>query len=319
MNILKNITTLIGWLAGSLTAISALLCVFGFIVVRSQSNLLGLGDFLRYTNDQYLIEGAQFLLHTTIYANEIILRLATLILLIIAIPLYVFPKTSWWNTFLSRCRARADLVWEKCAWLVSAAAIALLFYIFLARFIPYLDAFKEPTELRDLLTSATTVVDTVDTCKAERPDSIECLRRYIILGKRAELEGLYFNLSLFYFEAVVVLSLVYHFSVNWQGRTMIRLPFVAIFLAYTLLLPMCYGVLIKPITLSPLNLTFAANSKELDAGNLYLLQKSENAFIAWSSSQRKIIWYPAGSVVKATIGSRQQLFPLPNEIKDGSL
>lgn len=311
MVILKAITTSVGWLAGSLAAISALLGGCGFIIVRSQSNLLGLGDFLQYSSDHYVIEGAQFLLYTTIVANETVLRLGTLVVLVFGIPAVIMARSRWWAVVRARWQARVETVAGRYGWLLPALVMVVMFYLFFARLVPYLDDFKQPMAISDLLADTSLKDSQEQHCRPGTFAASDCIRQHITLGQRTDLESLYFSLFLHYLEAGIIFSLVWRLSESWPRRILVRLPFATLFLAFSLVLPMCYGVLVKPVELSPLRLRLTNGAAVSPGNDLYILQKSGNAFIAWSSRQRQIIWYPAGLVAEAAIGARQQLFPLP--------
>lgn len=61
MNLLKEAAKFIGWLAGSIAGISAILGAFGFIIHRSQMHLLGLDAFMEFDTEFYVQEGAKFM------------------------------------------------------------------------------------------------------------------------------------------------------------------------------------------------------------------------------------------------------------------
>lgn len=61
MNLLKEAAKCIGWLAGSIAGISAILGAFGFIIHRSQMHLLGLDAFMEFDTEFYVQEGAKFI------------------------------------------------------------------------------------------------------------------------------------------------------------------------------------------------------------------------------------------------------------------
>lgn len=315
---LKAITTTVGWLAGSLAAISAVLGGCGFVVIRGHSHLLGLGDFLQYSNDQYVIEGSQFVLYTTIVANETVLRIGALVLLAVGIPVLILAKSSWWATARTRWKDRLGPFMDKHGRLFPLATGIVFFSLFFFRLVPYLEDFKAPMGISDLLLDATTAEKTSDACEAERRTSSDCIAGSIVRGERTALEGYYFILLLHYMEAAILLIVVWRLSTNWPHKTMVRLPFAAMLLAFTMLMPMCYGVLVKRAELSPLSLEIHNDPSAMLSGDLFILQKSNEAFLAWSHSQRKIVWYPAGSVASAVIGSRRPLFKPPPDAKDGS-
>jgi hypothetical protein len=318
MAMLKAITTTVGWLAGSLAAISAVLGGCGFIVVRSHSHLLGLGDFLQYSNNQYVIEGSQFFLYTIIVANETILRIGALALPAVGIPFFLLAKSRWWATIRTKWKDRLLPFMETHGWLFPLVTGIVLFSLFFFRLVPYMEDFKAPMGIGDLLVSATTTEKASDACEAESRISSDCMASSIVRGERIALEGYYFSLMLHYMEATLVLVLVWRLSLNWPHKTMVRLPFAAMFLAFTLLMPMCYGVLVKPAELSPLTLDMKNEPSAMLPGDLFILLKSDEAFIVWNHTQRKIVWYPAGSVASAVIGSRQPLFKPPPDAKEGS-
>ncbi len=317
MSILKSITTSIGWLAGSLAAISAVLGGCGFIVVRSHSSLLGLGDFLQYSNHQYVIEGAQFLLYTIFVANETVLRMGVLLLLTIGVPFFVYAKSARWAKIRDRLKNRMGSLVKKHAWLFLLLACIVLIGLFFFRLVPFLDDLKKPMTISDLLVADTTALKASDSCKALILDSA-CIASRIVRGERAQLEGYYFGLLLHYLEAALILFLIWRLSVNWSRKIIVRLPFAAMFLVFTLLMPMCYGVLVKPAELCPLTLKWKNDFSAIPASDLFILQKSDNAFIAWNHEQRKIVWYPANRVAMAIIGNRQHLFQTPLNAKEGS-
>lgn len=67
------IKTLSG-IAGTITLFSALLSIFGFLLLRSHSNLLGLSNFLDHSVSDYFYAGAAFASYTFYSVVEVLLR-----------------------------------------------------------------------------------------------------------------------------------------------------------------------------------------------------------------------------------------------------
>jgi hypothetical protein len=80
----------LGGIAGTLAVFSALLSVFGFLLLRSHSNLLGLSNFLGHSVTDYFYEGSGFAGYTLLSVFELLVR--HIYLLALAAAIFVAAK-----------------------------------------------------------------------------------------------------------------------------------------------------------------------------------------------------------------------------------
>lgn len=147
MNLLKEAAKFIGWLAGSIAGISAILGAFGFIIHRSQMHLLGLDAFMEFDTEFYVQEGAKFIVVLWSLAQKSFLPFLIIIVLFFLPVFFLFMSVrKRFEPFLNRLKNFQDKrpwLWKAC--ILVAIVFPLLFHL-MTRF----EAFRVPLSIHHL-------------------------------------------------------------------------------------------------------------------------------------------------------------------------
>ncbi len=284
----KGIAAFIGWLASSLAGLGAILYAIGYLITAAQLHLLGIGPLVTYSHEHYLQEGGNFFIAVGPEVLLIFLAFgATLIALSLlpAIAMYVAQR---WTA--SRYRALAETITRfarQSLWFARLAAYgALLLVLLFVCLDP--QSFGEPLTLSNLLFAVPE--------PATITPGAERVRALLLAGDRARLGGI-FSLRLYYDLLVAcLLAASWHLAAGWRFQTLAIAPFAVVFLLYTILLPMLYGVLKRPIQFPSVTLTTSGDAAARTVEPLFLLSKGEQEFVLYQPLARKVIWLPRDQV-----------------------
>ncbi|HEY6874045.1 MAG TPA: hypothetical protein VI298_15075 [Geobacteraceae bacterium] len=296
MNILKEITTFIGWLSGSLAGIAAIFYACGYLITKAQLHLLGIGSFISYSRDQYIQEGAKFVVEMADLAGRISLPL--LIVAIIIAALFFLARKTGLGRLTGRGKSWLAAVNERNPWLWRTAIFALLLVLLIYLAGRELSAFGAPLAISDLLFAPSA---------AEGSETAQ-IREWLTSGDRANLGNLYFNLTLTVLKGGVVFFLAWRVASPWRLRFFLTAPFAITFMLSLLLLPMVYGVLKRPARFARIAVDSDNRMLQRVSGELFLLDKSGEEFVLWDSGARKVIWLPRSEVKSAVISQARFLF-----------
>lgn len=310
MNLFKEMAKFIGWLSGSLAGLGAVLYAFGYLLTRAHLNLLGVS--LNYGSEQYMQEGAKFIIVFADLVGRIFLPLlislgalavATGLPIGIALLACRYPPV---KRRMEKLRAKASGSWARIQaqrpWLwrvLVFSGLLLLLFLALER---DLNLFSTPLSLSDLLYRQHELQSTETGDRA-------LLRSWILAGSQESLDNYFFGLVLAFLKVVLLLLAAVPVALAWRLRTLLLMPFAIVFMIYLILLPMNYGVLMRPAKFARVTL---ATSSELLGGKtaeLYLLDRNEREFVLWDPARSRVLWIPTGEIKGAEIRQMEFLFP----------
>lgn len=303
MGIWERCKGLLIWLGGSVAGITALLYAAGYLVARSHQHLLGLFGLVEFGNDEYLQEGAKFFAAIGYTVGRRLLALLAVLAFFAAI---IVPL---WRALVRRpaVAARLDALRPRLpSWDGGAPArgiVAVLVLLLAIVLIDHtLDVFQYPLCVRNLLLSA----DAIDDCSARARHDAAALRQAILAGDGARL-ALWFDdvlLALMRLLGLAALGWIVIAPGAWRRWTMA--PVLVALALFTLLLPMIYGVLQRPVHYPVVELTLDGGT--LPGGRLFLLSRRGGDFVVWSAEQRMLVWLPASAVRRADVRTVESLF-----------
>jgi hypothetical protein len=299
---LKAVGKFIGWLSGSLAAISGVLYGLGYLVTLSNLYSLGLNFYLfDFDPSFYLTRGANFVLYFTRWFFQTLLYLIVLISPILLLGFGVYRRRAWISDRLpAKGRAAVDyvrnrpLIWRG---VLFAALFAVLVQDVWVRFEGFSTILDESHNLFDPLESG-----------PQEPGSQKSEPR-----KPGEVILFY---QLFLIEAAVLLYLAWRVTAAWRFRALMAAPFALVLAMSVVTLPMIYGILVISNEFPAIRVITGEPGAETRSSELYLLSKTDNEFILWDSNNRKVLWLPLSSVRRAEIG-RSKALPARAKSDDG--
>lgn len=311
MNFAKSALAFIGSLAGYLAGISAILYACGYLVTRAHVNALGLYGLFEYQHEHFVQEGAKFVIVISQWVAGIGLRLLMAII-VIAVPglliywglrRYLGRLPARWKTWGDRL-ARANV--GNIGWSV---VYLLLFFLLVVHSDAYLGKFGQPLLVSNLLyTDTNESNDGPD----DRADAAR-IRKWLLHGDDGSTVK-YFQYLLWGFAlsggllfASLMINIRWAIGRFWRG--LLIAPFVISFSMYLFLLPMTYGVLVRPTKYPRIAIVVDPRGDAPgDSTALFLLNKTGQEFVVWDAADRRVIWIPAGKVKRAEIHQVENLF-----------
>jgi Leu/Phe-tRNA-protein transferase len=85
-------------------------------------------------------------------------------------------------------------------------------------------------------------------------------------------------------------------------------PFVIVFMVFLILLPMVYGVLMRPARFAHVSIESENRMLADRPAGLFLLNKTDNEFVLWDPARRQVLWIPKEGVKGARVEHIQFLF-----------
>lgn len=298
MNFVQLAAKFLGWLTGVLAGIGALFYACGYIITQTQFHLLGINVLLPANRSYYLQEGANFFVVTGKDVGLLALGLVILVLLV-CIPVSILIKSGKHkalSTLFQKCTGPtpADLLWS---WQAAGVLIGLvlLFYPLMYN----LDIFRAPLELSGLLNR------NIAGGSGSSISGEEARLIFISLcnQKSSHLNQLYLILLMHCLFGGFLVWASGRLTTGWPFKTLLKFPFVVVFAIYLLLLLQNYAVLKKRIAFPEVTLVPKVDMA-VSASNekIYLLTKTDQEFILWNRTTRKILWVPVAQVSKLGIG-----------------
>jgi hypothetical protein len=310
MDLIKGITLFLGWLSGSLAGIAAVLYSFGYLVARAQLNLLGLQGLVAQDADHFLQEGAKFLV--VLAADYLSPAFPWLYfagwLLLAALPLLVLVgwlaarRRQALQQLADRLALRGTQALQQLPWSWRKLAFAALVLVLLLRLTTHLNPFVDVLAVADIL-YATPV-------SSESQGSTE-IRQWLTSPDRADLvllKSRFGELLRGAAEVALVVVAVWYLGAASPWRLWLALPFMVVLVVYTLLLPMAYGVLVRP---NEYPLVAVSSDSPLLAGvrgDLFLLRRTGDEFVFWDKAARRVLWVPASQVAGVSARASRLLF-----------
>jgi hypothetical protein len=308
VNFLRNIAGFLGWLAGALAGVGAVLYALGYLIFSAHLKFLGIYGMLDENSAYFVREGGIFVADVVMDIAQVLLPLSSIIgvfaLLAAGLRFWLAPRLRKWFPALYEREGRwwgAFLRWPKWRELF----YVVLFLLFLEHSGWYLNQFNRPLLISSALYGACCASNSA---KADDKEMVEL--REFLLGGNEEQRDTYF-LNLLWGEALsgLLLFSAWRVTAGWKSRRLLLSWFVLGFLIYSVLLPMDYGVLINStqypvITLNPKD--DAALTK--DFGKLFLISRTAEDFIVWDARTKEIVWVPKSELKRAQVAGVEDLF-----------
>lgn len=321
INIAAGIKGFILWVGGSLAGITALLYACGYLVTRAHLHMLGLYGFVEFDSDHFLQEGAKFFLEVAYDLAEVALLFFTLVgIVLVPLAAAVLLGKRWLLPLLERFAA-----WRELRSSTKAPRIARgLFYGGLFAALIWLTGDSlhpsyAPLCISDLLYSNVGSHADSNECAADSiPYRLSLPLQAALRSGDSETLDNVFGERLTQAIYLVILACVAWYTVApWRWRGVLIAPFLVSMGLFLLLLPMDYGVLKRPTVYPVLDITAKADADAASApapgailpgATMFLLDKTDNEFIAWNASARKVVWMPADELSSAEIIRMHDLF-----------
>lgn len=291
------------WLGGSLAGLTAILYVCGYLITTAHTYMLGLHGLVDFGKDYFLLEGAKFVLAVVIGVAQVIigpgpiLAMALVTPLALAVILAKGPLIRAWNRLKEWYEPRSNVAWMTalrfslyCVLLITCSVIAFR----------SLSAISFHLQISDLLYSA---VDDA-TCKREAIG----VRDALLCGRFAEPQ-LAFNRQLWSVITLMVLSsIAWHLVSKWRWRAWLIGPLVFVTGLLFLMLPMEFGVLLKPTRYPLVLVQTEASAGHGPTRGLFLIDRSDKGLTAWDPATRRVLWIPVGDVTRMDTLRVNELF-----------
>jgi len=278
------------WLAGAATGIAALFYAVGYLSLRAHAELLGLTGFVQFDHDEFLQEGARFFIVAAAAIGQSVLAatagLGALSLIVLGLRRVALQSLAKLPRVISGA-AR----WAPRGRRVAFAVVALAF---LWTLWDDIGAFRSPLCVTSLLYRA--------------PDLSACPKDYdapafisrLQEGQSQALQQAFDDLLFAGLgHAIFLTALAAWLARPWTVRRWLLLPFLLAVGLMLLLLPMTYGVMVKPVRYPRVALTLADHSA--NGERLYLVHRDEHGIVVWDSERRVLVWQPLSAVLRADV------------------
>lgn len=306
--LLKGTAAFIGWLAGYVGGVTAILYACGFLVTRAHQNALGLFGLVEYGHQHFVQEGAKFLLVVGQSMARIALPLALPGIVaagVVAVLLAVGRRSAWFRWGREAWTARLGHVGGPGAG--RRLAYALLLALLILHADTYLEKFSRPLLVSNLL-----YADPQD-AGAARPaeETTEQIRTWLLAGdaQRATTHFYYLLWGAVLAGGLLLASwqLVAHWAAGPGLTGLLLAPFVISFSLYALSVPMLYGVLVRP-TRYPVVVLEPRSEAPAERARLFLLNKTDRELVLWDGSRRRVLWVATTDLRRAEVQGVESLF-----------
>ena len=270
------------WLASSLGAIGAIFYASGFLISTAHLQLLGLSQIMTYSHEHYVQQGGEFMRYIAAYWMQAGLLFSIVVVLPIFLAANIFQRWTGaehrrWVSKLQRL-----LRWERWPW----RGIAYLALFGMLGFVcsdP--QSFEQPLALSKLLFNPTN--------PAPKSAAAALVSKFLS-GDTNGLDAAFERLLLPHFLASVLFVFSFFVTQTWAPtlRRLAIAPFALVFLLYTILLPMVFGVLKVPVEFPTARVHLSGDTALQDGPRIFLLNKTEKEFILFDQDRRTMIWLP---------------------------
>lgn len=297
------IKTLSGF-AGTVTLFAALLSVFGFLLLRSNSNLLGLSNFLDHTVSDYLYAGAAFAGYTFYTAVEVFFRGAWIPLVAggIFFAAKALAKRLWPRRPHTTKAARLVVLMSEELVLVCLILAVILVVYFMYESLP-------PTQARDLL--------------FEFGDNGERLKRAD--PRLGEMKASYLKAVEYFILSCATLWAAYFISrlansrpplAGWgAGRASVaaRVALTLLVITQLLLLPVTYGQTaysnkFHKVFTKELVMDDSLKGRIPDSDNVWLIEENPDYFILYYRDDYRIRLVKKDELKSLPLAGRENIF-----------
>ena len=310
---LKAAAGAIGWLAGSMSGVVALMYAVGFLCSKSHLNMLGIELYSGVAAGAYVEIGAKFFYITVIMLLEGLIDLGLPVLAMLLIPVLVI--FSCIIAVIARIRRTdiRDILRQWHATLQKGGPDAMPTRIFLSCFLAlvliwagsqYPEMFA-PVRIEGVLHMAS-----ADASNATNADSVvSLLASKIRKQDHAAPRAYYAGLVIMVFGLFLVV-VPFRRRFLRQGSTRIfYLPLMILFMIYSLLLPLTYGALVMPNDFPKVNIYAKKNSEiRIPEGPFYLIHQGEKSMILWHARKAASYVIPLSVITTLEVLDRASLF-----------
>lgn len=280
------------WFTGAVAGITAMLYATGYLALRAHANLLGLTGFVQFDHDEFLQEGARFFLVAATMIGQGLLSaqtaLAALALLVLTLHWATRRLLARSNALVTHLRG-----WSPRLRLLALGAVGVLF---LTSLWDNLGRLRDPLCIANVLF----VAPDFSACPTDfnGAEMIGELRD----GSSPKLQARFSDLLFSGLGHVVFLA----FVVAWlaqplAARRWLVLPFIIVIALMLFMLPMTYGVMVKPVRFPRLALTLNADAGKRADQRLYLVRRDDLGIVAWDAQRRSLVWWPLSSIARAEV------------------
>jgi len=289
---IRALGTSIAWLSGSVVGVSAIFYAFGYLITLANLHLLGF-DLLAFQYDStfYIARGANFLMMSVIQIGQfwlvVFMALALAHLASQLAPVRALIATLWtMRPFRSFARHRD--IWQALGYLMLLVLLGLQLQAHLSA----------PQDL----TVSGVLYPQAESSAGESP-----IRKWILDGNVASLHQRYADFLQQQFWIGVLLLAACGLTRGWRGRVLLATPFAAVFAISLVWLPLEYGKLelLNKFPKALIHFEHSAETAGQPPVTMYLLNKSDSAFVLWDAERRQIVWTPNRTVVSAEISANQ--------------
>lgn len=308
MHLLKAITVSAGWLSGSAAGIGLVLYAWGYLITRSQLNLLGIESFVAYSSDQFVQEGSKFLIFVGGLVIDMLFAILAFALVLVAIGLLVYvPLRAWGGRLLAGLqRVFAWLAGALGAlnrhlpWSPGFSMYLALLLLMVNHLYAYRGFFTFPLGVFNLLYADASVTF---------GDPLEKdVAAWLLAGNTLSLKSHFVRLLYAEIQAALLLLGAWYATRSLRARPWLVTPFAVMLVLYTVYLPMAYGVLVRPSRHNLITLHLKADAARVGTGSFYLLSRADGAFVVWDRALKRVLWIPEAAVERAEVLQAEHLF-----------
>lgn len=305
MEAVKAAGKFIGWLSGSLAAITAILYALGYLVTLANLHALGLDFYLFNFNPSfYLVRGSNF----TIYLARLLFQSLFFLLLFVApfAAAFILVRRRWAKNGMPNWASKPIEAGKRNAFVLQG-----LLFLALAAVLVF-DLWPRYENYSDILRISEILFDDDASTGSTDIDQLRPLVAQHDAEALAQLKTVFYKSHLVLIEAAILLFFAWRLTRTWRFRVYLLVPFAFVFVMFLISVPMLYGILIVSNTFPSIRVTTTGDDPASQSNQLYLLSKSDRAFILWDQDQRQVLWLPLGRVTHAEIGQSQPLFSSPS-------
>jgi len=304
MGFFKAIAVGIGWLTSSLAGISAVFYACGFLINRVQSNLLGIDIIIQLNHEQFVQEGGKFFLSLGIELGNIVFDLflvvsILMVIIMLLLKLICFFRKQTILNFWVEQKERLQNVFQK-----HQKGFKVVTYSFLLCLL--LISSEDPYSLDDPLEISNLLYVNNKTSEYQKP--VENIYQLLEQGDAQKLSNYFSNNLIAWLKVVILLMIIWRVTSTFKYRFLAVSPFIIIVALHTLLLPMLYGVLKKPIKYPIIKIHLKDDVRGEIKHKSFLLSKTNSEFIIWDSINKKLLWLPVKGVKSAELFQLELLF-----------
>jgi hypothetical protein len=329
---LKAVASFIGWLAGSLSGIVAIMYGAGFLSVHAHLDMLGLNFVSTVPNTVYLQNGAKFFYLSTIMLTENIFflvvdalplfilafgatALVAAVILFAASGFHIGKALKTVRNFFSRFGRPEDTGPKAGHWLRPLILIAVLLWGW--RQYP---VFFAPIQLSNLL---------YQTCEQSSPlpesqDLVRSLTCKILEDDRSAVQKFYgglLNQTMILFLFAVVLRKLFFQALILK---ILYAPLLLLFSICFLVLPITYGKLVISNEYPLIRLEKKSESKtEIPEGPFFMISQEDKQLVLWHPANKTAFMIHPSEVTAIEMLERVSVFTLrktqgmqPKEMKE---